>query len=190
MRSPSWVELAGRNAAAEAVRVSASMRVTGRDGEEVLDERFVFWHGPGGRWRIERDDEVVYICTAGGDSLVRIDGQMSRLRGDVTMVWLRTAFDPLDLLGLDSLLRKMSAGMTASTPARTEIDGRLAWAVTLTARTGESIDMVFDDATGIVVAMSSTSRSGRLVVSNLVEHGSLDEELFVWRGPVVDSPGR
>ncbi len=187
LRSPSWVELAGRNAAAEAVCVSASMRMTGRDGDQVLDERFDFWHGPGGLWRIERDGEVVYVATADGESLVRIDGQMRRLRGgDVTMVWLGPAFSPLDLLGLDSLLRKMSAGMTASSPQRTEVDGRLAWAVTLTARTGESIDLVFDDTTGVLVALSTSSRSGRLVVSNVVEHDRLDERAVRVRGPVVD----
>lgn len=80
--------------------------------------------------------------------------------------------------------------MAASSPQRTEVDGRLAWAVTLTARTGESIDLVFDDATGLLVGLSSSSRSGRLVVSNLVEHDSLDDELFMWRGPAVDASDR
>ena len=167
------------------------MRVTGDDDGDVLDERFDFWHSPGGLWRIERDGEVVYVSTATGDSLVRIDGRMNRLSGgDVTMVWLGRAFDPLDLLGLDSLLKKLSAGMAASSPQRTEVDGRLAWAVTLTARTGESIDLVFDDATGVLVGLSSSSHSGRLVVSNLVEHDRLDDELFSWRGPVTDAPSR
>lgn len=167
------------------------MRVTGNDDGDVLDEQFDFWHSHGGLWRIERDGEVVYVSTATGDSLVRIDGRMNRLSGgDVTMVWLGRAFDPLDLLGLDSLLKKLSVGMAASSPQRTEVDGRLAWAVTLTARTGESIDLVFDDATGVLVGMSSSSHSGRLVVSNLVEHDRLDDELFSWRGPVTDAPSR
>ena len=104
------------------------------------------------------------------------------------MVWLGPTFSPLDLLGLDALLRRMSTGMSASTPARTDVDGRLAWTVTLTARSRESVGLAFDDATGVLVQLSSTSHSGRLVVSDLVEHGRLDDELFTCDGPVADAP--
>ncbi|MGG7103767.1 hypothetical protein [Rhodococcus sp. 24CO] len=169
MTAPSWVELVGRNVAAEAMYVSGEMRVTGNKGDRVLSERFRFWHGPNGRWRIESDDEVVYISSAGGDAIVRVDGEMQRQRGDFGTVHLGPAFSPLDLMGLDSMLRRMSARMEPSVAQQATVGGRAAWSVTLTSPSGDSALLTFDSITGVLVHMAGPKESSLLEVFDALE---------------------
>ena len=188
MTAPSWAELVGRNIAAEAIYVSGEMRMTGNTGDHDLDERFRFWHGPNGRWRIESGDEVVYISSAGGDAIVRVEGQMQRQRGDFGTVHLGRAFSPLDLLGPDSMLRRLSARMEASAAQPATIGGRVAWSITLTSPSDDRALLTFDSVTGVLVQFAGPRQSSLLEVFDFTDHAQLGAELFSWNGPVVDAP--
>lgn len=194
MRTPSWVELVGRNVAASALSMSGSLRVSGKNRQdEPFDERFDFWHGGGGQWRIERDGEVVYLAADEETVFVLIDGELQRQSGGrIRMAWVGSMFSPLDLLGENSLLRKMSSGMRASRGAdRIDIGGRAAWLTELATSKGDgNIELAFDDATGLLVLLRSPS-GGLLEVTNLAVHDQIDSERFTWDGPVADAdPGK
>jgi hypothetical protein len=186
--SPSWVELSGRNAAAEAICVSGSMRMTGKAGGQDLDGDFRFWHGPGGRWRIERGGEVVYISSVDRGVFVRIDNQMQRHRGSFGVANLGSALSPLDLLGPDSMLRRMSVHVDVSEPLPVTVGGRAAWSAAVTARSGGAIDLTFDSRTGVLVRMAGPKVSGGFEVVDFTEYGQLSSELFRWDGPSIDAP--
>ncbi|PHV66737.1 hypothetical protein [Williamsia muralis] len=191
MSTPSWVELAGRNAAAETVYVSGSMRTSAKEGNETPGPVFDFWHGPHDRWRIEREGDVVYIQGAGEKPLVRIDGEMRRLGEDIRVVNLGAHFSPVDLLGGDSLLRRMSQKMSVvAPPARVDRAGRAAWRTTLLSRSDDSIEITFDDITGIIVGVGNPERGDLFEVYDVSEHDDLPADLFVWSGPVVEAESR
>ncbi|WP_051406519.1 hypothetical protein [Williamsia sp. D3] len=191
MSTPSWVELAGRNAAAETVYVSGSMRTSAKEGNETPGPVFDFWHGPHDRWRIEREGDVVYIQGAGEKPLVRIDGEIRRLGGDIHVVNLGAHFSPVDLLGGDSLLRRMSQKMRVATPpAPIDRAGRAAWKTTLLSRSDDSIEITFDDITGIIVGVGNPERGELFEVYDVSEHDDLPADLFVWTGPVVEAEPR
>lgn len=191
MRTPSWVELVGRNVAADAVSMSGCLRVTGSDRHgEPFDERFAFWHGGGGQWRIECDGQVVYIAQDEQSSLAFVDGQMRRQqRGRINMVWLGSMFSPLDLLGEESVLRQMSTGMRATNKVRSShVGSRPVWLATLATPKGEGrVELAFDDTTGLLVWLRGPDGGGLLEVSGLVEHDQIEAERFDWDGPIVDS---
>lgn len=191
MSTPSWVELAGRNAAAETVYVSGSMRTSAKEGNETPGLVFDFWHGPHDRWRIEREGDVVYIQGAGEKPLVRIDGEMRRLGGDFGIVNLGSQASPLDLLGENSLLRRMSRNMrVAAPPVRIDRAGRAAWRTALLSRSDDSIEITFDDITGIIVGVGNPERGDLFAVYDVSEHDDLPADLFVWTGPVVEAEPR
>ncbi|MFT4126696.1 MAG: hypothetical protein QM662_10750 [Gordonia sp. (in: high G+C Gram-positive bacteria)] len=180
MGEPSWVELVGRNAAAEVVWVSGVLRIT----EPV--EEFGFWHGPGGRWRIEHVGEVIYLCAAGQKPLLRRDGEMRALGGDLRVATFGTPVSPLELLGDSSLLRGMAAGLVvARAPQRVDPQGRPAWSTILAGPSGDTGEIWIDDATGLIVRMSAPSTAGVLEVTGLADHDTLPDELFRWEGPIV-----
>ncbi len=190
MRTPSWSELVGRNVAASALSLSGSLRVSGKNRQdEPFDERFDFWHGGGGQWRIERDGTVVYLASADGTVTVLVDGEMRRqASGRIQMAWVGSMFSPLDLLGEESLLRKMSTRMRASREAEAiENDGRATWSTELVTPKGDdTIELAFDDATGVLVLLRSP-KGGLLQVTNLAVHDQIESERFTWDGPVVDA---
>jgi hypothetical protein len=190
MRTPSWAELVGRNVAASASSLSGSLRVSGKNRQdEPFDERFDFWHGGGGQWRIERDGTVVYLASADGTVTVLVDGEMRRqASGRIQMAWVGSMFSPLDLLGEESLLRKMSTRMRASREAEAiENDGRATWSTELVTPKGDdTIELAFDDATGTLVLLRSP-KGGLLQVTNLAVHDQIESERFTWDGPVVDA---
>ncbi|MBT2272197.1 hypothetical protein [Rhodococcus qingshengii] len=186
--SPSWVELVGRNAAAEAVSVSGLMRMTGEAGGQTADGDFGFWHGTGGLWRIERGGEVVYISRAGREMFVRIDDEMQRHRGSFGVAHLGSAFSPLDLLGPDSVLRRMSVKIDVSDPLLGVVGGRAVWSTVVTQTSGVAFDVAFDARTGVLVRMAGPKDSGGFEVVHLTEHGQLGAELFRWDGPSMDAP--
>ncbi|MBA4022807.1 MAG: hypothetical protein C0482_10635 [Gordonia sp.] len=190
MRTPSWSELVGRNVAASALSLSGSLRVSGKNRQdEPFDERFDFWHGGGGQWRIERDGAVVYLASADGTVTVLVDGEMRRqASGRIQMAWVGSMFSPLDLLGEESLLRKMSTRMRASREAEAiENDGRATWSTELVTPKGDdTIELAFDDATGVLVLLRSP-KGGLLQVTNLAVHDQIESERFTWDGPVVDA---
>lgn len=188
MRTPSWVELAGRNAAAEAVNVAGILIV---DEPYSGSVRFDFRHAPGGKWRIEHEGQPVYLAN-GRHSFTRIDGEMQRFDGDFQLPTLGAHFSPLDLLGPSSLLHRMNTKVSVEGAAQ-HVDGggRAAWSIKLLGSAGHDITMTFDDATGVLVRLEDAAGATRLQVSDLNEPGSFSESLFVWDGPVrAARPGR
>lgn len=184
MRTPSWIELVGRNAAAESVYLTGTLEV----GESPSDSlRFDFHHAPGEKWRIEHEGLPVYIASA-KTTVVRIDDQMQRLDGDIQLPILGAQFNPLNLLGSASLLHNMSSGMKADGPASPiDAGGRAAWSIRLLTPGDEQIVMTFDDATGLLVRVENCDGIALLQVSNLAEPESLPDSLFVWEGPVQEA---
>jgi hypothetical protein len=161
------------------------MRVTTGDADEV---DFRFWHGPHGQWRIEHDGEAIYLSGAGEKPLVWIDGHMQRQGGDFGVVDLGSQFSPLDLLGPESLLARMSQGMRESEPPhRIELGGRVAWSTTLVSASDHPVEIAFDDGTGILVKIGSPERGALFDVSDIVEHTELPATRFSWDGPVVEA---
>ncbi|WP_336873992.1 hypothetical protein [Rhodococcus qingshengii] len=186
--SPSWVELVGRNVAAETICVSGSMRMTGQAGGQTRTGDFRFWHGGGGRWRVERGGEVLYICSADSEAFVRVDNEMQRHRGRFGIAHLGSMFGPLDLLGPESVLGRMSVQVNASDSVLDVVGGRAAWSTAVTQSSGVSVDLAFDSRTGVLVRLTGPQDSGGFEVVHLVEHGQLSAELFRWDGPSVDAP--
>ena len=189
MEVPTWVELAGRNAAAAMSWVSGTVTVaTDAEGTQLT---FRFWHGPQGRWRIELDDEPVYVSAPGEAPLVRVDGRMRRQNGDFGVAQLGAPMSPLDLLGEDSALRNMSVGMqVTSGPMVADVDGRKAWTTTLASRGGETGEITIDDRTGVVVEIGIPGKPRGIRVTALTEHQHLPEDLFRWSGQVEERDPR
>jgi hypothetical protein len=187
MPSPSWIELVGRNAAAESVRLAGTLVVT-----EVPDEavRYDFHHAPGGRWRIARDGQTIYVAGP-EETVIRIDGDMRPMDGDIRVPILGTNFTPLDLLGPDSLLRSMSQAVAPVGDALgVEVAGRPAWSVPLAAPGQGTIHVVFDDATGVVSRVANDDGQALLDLEHLDVPASSDESVFRWDGPVGEPLGR
>lgn len=110
MKTPSWAELSGRNAATESVRVTRTLTVRESPDEEIV---FDAQHAPGARWRVERPGRPIYLAN-GRTSVVRVNDHMQQLDGAIRMALLGARFSPLELLGPDSLLHKISAGLAAA----------------------------------------------------------------------------
>ncbi|MGC4933503.1 hypothetical protein ACLQ3C_07455 [Gordonia sp. DT30] len=156
------------------------------------DVAFDFWHGPHDRWRIEHQGEVVYLRAPGHGPFLRRDGDMRRLGGDFRTVHLGAPLSPLDLMGADSLLPRMSAGMSVvSGPTWTTVGGRGAWSTTLATADGDTGSITVDDATGIIVSMSAPSKPGWMAVTDLRDYDVIGDDRFRWDGPVAgDAAGR
>ncbi|WP_044506799.1 hypothetical protein [Gordonia sp. KTR9] len=184
MRKPSWVELAGRNAAAESVYVAGTLTVRESPGGEIV---FDFQHAPGGRWRVERAGRPIYLAN-GRSSVVRVDDHMQQLDGDIRMALLGARFSPLDLLGPDSLLHRMSAGLAADATSPEDIGGRPGWSVRLVGAGAGAVVLVFDDSTGLLVRVANDRGDVLLQVDNLAEPETLPDALFVWDGPIRPAP--
>jgi hypothetical protein len=182
------VELVGRNAASGSVTVSGVLRSLGSDRGTELDESYRFWHAPTNRWRIEIDGEPVYL--SGRDrSLVRIDGHMTLLDGDIRLPILGRGVSPLQLLGQNSLLHSMSRDVVVrDEPRALDVGDRRAWAAVLGDRSGKNGEISIDESTGVIVRLSMSGGSGSSEVVELTEHASLPDGLFEWDGPVVEAP--
>lgn len=181
MTTPTWVELAGRNAAAEAVSITGSLEVSEPQSDRV---KFRFSHAPGSKWRIEHAGQPVYLAS-GRTAVIRVNDQMQQLDGDVRLPILGAQFSPINLLGQDSLLHKMSAGMSVDDAVYEDtIGGRGAWSVRLLAPNGNAITLAFDNATGVLVRVANADGMNLLQVADLTEVDTLPDSLFVWEGPV------
>ncbi|WP_299569437.1 hypothetical protein [uncultured Williamsia sp.] len=177
---PSWGELVGRNAAAEAVHVAGTLVVTESPDEAV---RYDFHHAPGGRWRIDQDGQTIYVAGPAG-TVARVDEEMRVLDGRIRMVMLGTQFTPLDLLGADSMLGKMSSDVRPVGDARpVEVGGRSSWSVPVAAPGQATLHISIDDATGIVARVSDDDRTF-LQLDEISELTSSSDALFEWDGPV------
>ena len=186
MRAPSWVELAGRNAAAESVYVTGTLIVSEKTSDRIY---FDFHHAPGGKWRVEHDGQPVYLAVGRTSVVVRVGDHMQQLDGDFQLPILNAEFNPRDLLGTESLLRRMSAEITADEVARPmEMGGRASWSIRLHTPKGEAIVMAFDDATGVLVKVEDAGGRVLLQVENLTEPKGLPDSLFLWEGPIRKAP--
>jgi hypothetical protein len=182
MGTPSWIELAGRNAAAKAICLSGTLTATGKNEVSRVD----FQHAPGGRWRVEHEGQPVYIAS-GATAVVRVEGHMRRLDGDIRMPMLGARFSPLDLLGRESLLHKMSTSMAVDGDAEQRtIGGRAAWSIRLRAPKRDPIEITFDDATGVLIRLATADGTVALTVDGLSVPETLPDSLFGWDGPVHD----
>lgn len=187
MRTPSWVELVGRNLAAETLWVSGRMSVYASDDDPVsLD----FWHGPQGRWRVEDAGTVLYLAEPDKPAVMRVHGEMRELRGDFHTVHFDTEMSPMELLGADSVLHHLSVKTYVSPDiSMIAVDDRPTW----TAKVAQSPSAMevgeigFDDATGLIVRMSTSTNDAVMEVSELVEYGSLPPETFRWVGDASSS---
>ncbi|MGO3327159.1 hypothetical protein [Gordonia sp. (in: high G+C Gram-positive bacteria)] len=180
MSTPTWPELAGRNAAAAMISFSGRLTSTSPDGVDILD----FWHAGGGRWRIERDGEVQHISDGETAYYRGRDGRMVQaVKGRrLAMNWVTGGFGPMDLIGPDGMLHKMTREIGALTdPVETTLDGRASWTVGL-GRPGAGPDaqltVAIDAQTGVVVGLASANEASVAVAG--LSSGAIDEELFGW----------
>lgn len=182
MPNPSWIELVGRNFAAGTLYLSGRLSVI-LDGAQ---EHFRFWHGPGGQWRIESGDDVVYVSARGQSPIVRVDGHMQRVHQPVKLG--AAAHSPLDLFGVHTLLVSRSQSLEVrSKPVSVMIEGRPGWLTELGSEGAPStIIAVIDDATGVLCRYEAARIV--LVVSELAEHETLPAGRFAWTGPVAEDP--
>ncbi|MCF3941122.1 MULTISPECIES: hypothetical protein [Gordonia] len=182
MGTPSWIELAGRNAAAEAICLSGTLTATEKNEASRVD----FQHAPGGKWCVEHEGQPVYIAS-GATAVVRVEGHMRRLDGDIRLPMLGARFSPLDLLGRESLIHKMSTSMAVEGDAEQRtIGGRAAWSIRLRAPERDPIEMTFDDATGVLIRLATPDGRVALTVDGLSVPETLPDSLFEWDGPVLD----
>lgn len=157
------------------------------DGAEVFD----FWHGGGGRWRIEQGGEVLYVDDGETAYNRGRDGQMVRIvQGRrIAMSWVGKGLGPRDIAGPDGVLHKMSRGAAALTePSSTRFAGREAWTVELGAPgTGsdQRMTVTIDSSSGVIVGVVSTQ--GLAVDVEGLSTDPIDDDVFRWRsaeGPV------
>lgn len=182
MGTPSWIEWAGRNAAAEAICLSGTLIATGKNEVSRVD----FQHAPGGRWRVEHEGQPVYIASD-ATAVVRLDGYMRRLNGDIRLPMLGARFSPLDLLGRESLLHMMSTSMAVDGDAEQRtIGGRAAWSIRPRVPKRDPMEMTFDDATGVLIRLAAPDGTVALTVDGLSAPETLPDSLFGWDGPVHD----
>ncbi|ROZ88066.1 hypothetical protein [Gordonia sp. OPL2] len=182
MVNPSWIELVGRNYAAQMLYLSGQLTVS-VDGHV---EHYRFWHGPADQWRIDSDGDAVYVSAAGEAPVVRVDGRMQRSQGRVRVG--RAAVSPLELFGPDTLLnRVMRTLQIRREPTPVDAGGRRSWSTLLgfgDSREETAVDI--DDATGVLVGLRSATLA--LSVSELVEHDTVPANRFVWDGEVAPAP--
>jgi hypothetical protein len=85
----------------------------------------------------------------------------------------------------------MSQNMrVAEPPNRVDRGGRAAWTTTLLSRSDDPVDIVFDDLTGILVAIGNPERGDLFEVDGVVDHDDIPAEHFVWTGPIADAEPR
>lgn len=149
MSEPSWAELMGRHAASATLHVSGVMTYLNADEQR---QQFLWWHGPASQWRIARSDgTVVYLRDTAGRSYQRNSGNEIQELGGRIAVPILGPVSPLDAIAPGSLLNNMTDhAAVAAGPLPTDVDGRRAWRVTLSAA-GADMFMDIDDDTGILV---------------------------------------
>ena len=176
----------GRQSAAGASFLSASLRFTVADDAAPIDDRFRFWHGPQNRWRIESSDEVVYVRGPDATVLRGGDGQMRRQVADIVLPLLGQV-TPLDLLGPESMLMKMSQDAYIGSASSVLVDGRQGWSVRIGTSDSDAMTVVLDDETGMTSRMESAGQIAVAAVSDISVHDELPDSVFTWDGPLADT---
>lgn len=186
MSAPTWDELKIRNAHAAGLYVSASMRVAVDKNGERVDDEFVFWYGCGGQWWIERNGTVVYVAALESAPIARVSGRMVCQRND-NLIRVGRAFNPMELFGRYSLLCRDRTIRVVEHPRPLDLKDRAAWAVVVESDSGTRTEFVLDDATGILMRMTSPDHDGLVSLSELVEYDRLPASRFTWVDPAVES---
>lgn len=186
MKAPTWDELEIRNAHAAALYMSGSMRVAVEKNGERIDDEFAFWYGRGGQWWIERNGTVVYVAASGTVPIARVSGHMVYQRNN-NLIRVGRAFNPMELFGKYSMLRRDRTIRVIESPRSVQLEGRAAWTVTVQSDSGIRTEFVLDDATGILMRMTSPDHDGIVSVSGLVEYDGLPAARFTWVDPAIES---
>lgn len=190
MSTPSWDDLTALNIAASARDLSGRLHVVGDTDTGRVDDEFVFWHKATDRWWVERNGDVVYASatTAEDVPVARIDGQMVYQRRN-NRIRTGRKFTPDDLFGPRSMVVRRSRGSRPlHKPELIEVDGRSCWAVTVDSPDGTHHRLAFDDATGVIVDMSSPDYpANSLSLSQLREHTELPPAQVTWDGPAIET---
>ncbi|MCP2176436.1 DNA gyrase/topoisomerase IV, subunit A [Williamsia maris] len=179
----------GRQSAAGASFLSASLRFTVADDAAPVDDRFRFWHGPQNRWRIESNDEVVYVRGPDATVLRGSDGQMRRQVADIVLPLLGQV-NPLDLLGSESMLMKMSQDAYIGPASSVLVDGRPGWSVPIGTSDSDAMTVVLDDETGMTLRMESAGQIAVAAASDISVHDELADSVFTWDGTLADTDDR
>lgn len=149
------------------------------DGAETFD----FWYSAAGKWRVEHEGEVLFLTDGTATFLRGEDGDLTRHdggRSSFRAVGLGSGFSPLDLVGGQGLLYRMSRDIAVvGGPEPRNVEDRECWSTELA--TGESPDrrvtITIDGRTGLVVGVD-TPAGGSVEVTGLRED-SFDDALFL-----------
>lgn len=190
MSTPSWDDLAARNIAASARDLSGRLHVVGDTDTGRVDDEFVFWHKATDRWWVERNGDVVYVSATAAEDVpvARIDGQMVYQRR-YNRIRTGRKLTPDDLFGPRSMVVRRSRGSRPlRKPELIDVDNRPSWAVTVDSPNGTQHRLVFDDATGVIVDMSSPDYPANFLrLSHLREHTELPRAQVTWEGPAIET---
>lgn len=189
MLRPTWDDLAHRNLSASSRDLSGRMRVIGATDTGAVDDRFYFRHKATDRWWIERNGTVVYVSATDTEDVpvARVDGQMVYQRRN-NRIRTGRRFSPDDLFGLRSMVIRRSRGsQRLAEPRPIEVDQRPAWEIVLVSPDGTRHRLVFDDATGVLVDLSSPDYPGSVQITDLHEHHRLPASQVTWDGSAMET---
>lgn len=186
MSAPTWDDLKMRNAKAAALHMSGSMRVAGEKNGERIDDEFAFRHGHDGQWWIERNGMVVYAAALGTAPIARVGGQMVHQRRN-NLIRVGRAFNPMELFGRYSVLHRDRTIRVIADARPLQLEGRASWTISVASSSGTRTEFVLDDATGIVMRMTSPDHDGTVHVSDLIEYDELPATRFTWTEPAIES---
>ncbi|QCQ92576.1 hypothetical protein [Rhodococcus sp. SGAir0479] len=184
---PTWHDLRGRNYASAGRRITGTMRAT--VGGSEFTERF--WYAPPGCWRTERDGTPCIVYGPAGQFHRTPDGGMERQPDNSYTMW--GGGHPSQLT---EAFRMWEIGQTGEPPVEPDgapravsVRGRDAWQVRIRdPRLGNTIDVTFDDATGVVVALELAEGSMRLELLDFELDPQIPDETFAWTGPYTERP--
>lgn len=185
---PTFSELTARNTAVTDLYVSGSLQVSADTDTGRVNDNFVFWHGHGDRWWVERNGVAVYASSSSTDTVAvaRVgEFMVHQRRGG--LIRLGRSFVPRDLFGPRSLLaRRTRVQHGARRPKAFQHNGRPAWSVEVTSSTATTV-MVFDEETAIIVELSSPDHDNSLRLVDMEVHTDLPASRFVWDGHAVEA---
>lgn len=191
VKKPCWDELKKRNVAAANLNLSGTMRVVGPTDTGRVDDEFLFRYGHGGKWWIQRFDEVVFVSSTSAEdvSVARMTGGHLVYQRASNSIVIGRVLGPKNLFGPQSMVTKRNL-RGISKPIELDLDGRLSWSVMTATPKGTVSELVFDDHTGVIVRLASDHHDVTMVVKALAQCGELPASQFRWDGPVVEPEDR
>lgn len=167
------------------------MRVGGPTDTGRVDDEFSFWFGHGGKWWIQRFDEVVFVSSTSDEDVpvARMAGGQLVYQRTTSSIVIGRVLGPKNLFGPQSVLIKRKL-RGIETPIELDLAGRLSWSVMTATPRGTVSELVFDDRTGVIVRIASDNHDVTMDVTNLTEYDELPGSRFRWDGPVVEPEDR